>query len=292
MFVANMKKNIVKIISSIFTFLIYFIGCLFIISLATNLIEYSSLSLSLKGNAISNLLDIYATPIKIGTALFASLAVFLTVERMKQTDLQIDEIIKNNRFNNFFKHREEFKKEFVNNRFFMEISELTDRDVSFEIGLLYNLFYYQSPNTFEPHLNNDAENNITNFLKMVTNSELDKKGYSLENYDTEELVKISEKNYPQIKNLIISIHSKLTPQIRKTAEKYEEDVRPLVSKFIYLNEIFWSGILYQSLFQFDGSTERVWENFDINFVNFRENLFYSDARSEVKAALHNSVSAR
>jgi len=96
-----MKINLIKIISSVFSFLIYFIGGLFVISVISNLIEYSSLSFSLKGEAISNMLMVYSTSIKIGTAFFASLAIWLTIQRMKQTDNQIDELIKNNRFNNF-----------------------------------------------------------------------------------------------------------------------------------------------------------------------------------------------
>lgn len=282
-----MVNKMFKIFSSIFYLLIYFIGALFVLSFFANLFEYSSLHISLKGSAITNFLYLYSTPIKIGTALFASFAIWLTMERMRQTEKQIEEITKNNRFNNFFKHREEFKKEFTNNRFFIEVKDLTERDVAFEIGLLYNLFYYQSPNLFEPHLNSESEIRIKNFLSRISNSDLDKEGYNLEDFDLQELKKISDENFHQIKSLLTSIHSRLTPQIRKTAQEYEENIRPLLIKFIYLNEFFWSGILYQSLFQFDGSSERVWENFDINFVNFRENLFYSDARALVKEALHN-----
>jgi len=175
----------------------------------------------------------------------------------------------------------------LNNRFFIEVSELTERDVPFEIGLLYNVFYYQSPNTFEPYLNNDSKKNITYYLNLITSSDLDKEGYKLEDIDVKKFIEISNYNYYQVKNLITSVHSNLTPELRKTAEEYEEDIRPFLTMFIYLNEIFWSGILYQSLFQFDGSPARVWENYDINFVNFRENLFYSDARFRVKEALHN-----
>ncbi len=214
--------------------------------------------------------------------MFASLAIWLTIERMMQTGKQIDEITKNNTFNNFFKHREEFKKEFSLNHFFIDVSELTGRDIDRDIRILYNLFYYQSPSIFKPHLNIDSKNKINKFLKMINTSELDKEGYNIEDYDSQELKKISNENFEQISKITTSINSNLAEQFKKAPKKHNGNIKIELMRFGKLNELYLSGMLYQSLFQFDGSTERVLENFEKNFKDFRGKFDYDDVRRSTK----------
>ena len=108
--------------------------------------------------------------IKISAALFALIAVYLTLQKMEQTELTQRIASDNNNFNNFLKHRDEFLRRIKNT--FMQ-HEVIQREIKEQVidEHLMNLYHFElyssSYNNFSPNLNQTAKNKINNFINSL-----------------------------------------------------------------------------------------------------------------------------
>jgi len=122
-----------------------------------------------------NLLDIYSFPIKCAATELALITITVTLYRIKQTKEQIRIIDENNRFSNYFKYYDEFKKYFltsVKTIDFKNISGYSSDDQMFRP--LYSLFYGSSYKTFELKIKEEILNTINDFKIALSNSILNK----------------------------------------------------------------------------------------------------------------------
>lgn len=233
---------------------------------------------NLKG--ISNILLIFDTPIKISVASLAILTIWMTLERMKQTQSQLEELSSNNRFNNYFVHKKEFIAEFKDNKLFVEFVEITNKDVSIELKNIYNEVYYKSPNTFEPQINSNTAEKINKLLFMMNAIGLNDKECDLKSISNSDLFKITSENILPIKLMITSIHSKLIPKMREASNIYGVNKsKRNYTHFILLNELFFSFVFYDALLRFDGNTTNLIPDFALNFIEFREGFYYDEAKA-------------
>ncbi|MBU2444763.1 MAG: hypothetical protein KJ666_04215 [Bacteroidetes bacterium] len=275
-----MNKKKINSLAKIFKWITVFLFVCFIGSVIIIFIDLFPIYPLITRLGLTNFFNYFDPSIKIGAFFTGALAILITLERMYQTS-------ENYQLNNYFKHKEEFIKEFKDNRFFQEISALTDRDIEFEVRNLYNKFYYKSPNNFTPYLNKETKDQFENFIKSVKESSLDKIDYDLFQFPKEDLIKISEINHWELKSLVNSMNSRVIPSMRSIAKNNGDNIADRINKFVYLNEIFWSGLFYEFLLLFNGANKHIWNNFPINFINYREICFYDDAKLRVKESLHN-----
>ena len=103
--------------------------------------------------------------------------------------------------------------------------------------------------------------------------------------DIKDLKEIQRVNLPNIVGLIGSINSRLLSTMGNKAKSMGDDIKEKTRKFSYLNEFYWSVILYNSLLQFDGSYEMQLRNFIINVVVFQTTCYYDEGRYEAINAL-------
>ncbi len=237
---------------------------------------------------VKNLFSNFEPTIKIFTYFLGTFAIWLTLSRMFQTKEQLKIIEENNRFNNYFKHREQFVIQFKDNIFFKEFETLTKRSAEPNLLDLYYSYYYKSHHNFTPFMNKDANNLVYNFMNSVEKSKINIENFNLNEITIDELIKLTSKNDSNVRKYISSMNSYLTTQmkVRLILNEVERSLTTeKISKFIYLNEIYWSGIFYNSLRAFDGNQSLAWENFPVNFINYREEVYYDDARNDrVKTA--------
>lgn len=229
--------------------------------------------------------DLFDPSIKIGAYLVGSLVLWLTLKRIEQTDEQIRMTETTYKLNNFFKHRDEFVKQFRDNTLFNELNKLVEKDFDSEIFAIYNYYYYSSYKNFEPSLNKIAKDEMGLFIKKIANSKINSEKFNINEISTNELKNLTEGINPIENRLCLALNNRMSPKIRNALSENEEEVDIKIRsdklvKFIYCNEIYWSGILYQSLLSFDGSTENIWDNYPINFIVFRESLYYSSISFE------------
>lgn len=274
----NFRLNkLAVVIKGVLIILVFF----FLISFVAAIYESCSLEFGIDTDSLGYFITLFDLPIKSGAAIIAVFAIWLTFERMKQTEKQIEEMSKNNKFNNFFKHRDEFQKEFTNNSFFSEVKEITGNDISTQVKLLYNLFYYKSPNKFIPNVNRDKKVLMEQFIEKLKVSGLDQENLKLSEYDYEIIKNLLDEKLFILRNLTNSMHCSLVKFIAQIENENDVQIKTYWSRFVYLNEIFWTGKLYQSILQYDGSPEIVFNNFEISFMNYKELVFYDELKSKV-----------
>ena len=178
--------SIILLAISICLFLAFILSSIFIH------INQPSLSLQLDSNGFSNFLKIYSPSLQIGTSAIIFFTLWLTFERMKQTQRQLEINQENVKFNNYYKHREEFNQ-FINKMpFFNFIKEHSQIPVDTLIPAIYSYFFNKSYTSFEPRLNTKSKEEIDNFIKDIKNSSLSNFNQDLEQVPIEEIKKLSE----------------------------------------------------------------------------------------------------
>lgn len=137
-------------------------------------------SILLSTDGVNNLLTYYEPSIKFLTALIAVTAVWMTLERLAQTDKrlmqaerQMDLVSENNRFNNYLNHKKEFIEHFQNNIILQNYGK--KNAVIFKSSLLelYSWIYYGSYNNFRPTLNERFQNQVGIFFKNANKFDFD-----------------------------------------------------------------------------------------------------------------------
>ena len=254
-------------------------GILLISSIVSFLTIKSELHLvfSVDYQASKDFFKYYEFPIKFLVGAIASLSLGVTMLRSYQFDKNIAIVEDNYKFNNYFKHREEFNKRFQDETFLKTISELKSLSIATYFIPLYNIFYYQSYLDFKPTINKEAKEQIGNFLKSIEESDINEADYDLIKIDKNVLANISENNNSFLRGLTITINSRESPKFREQLKHLnigDKEIGHATTKFVYFNEFFWSISFYNSLNTFDGAMVVRCENFLSNFENYRTGLSF------------------
>lgn len=237
-------------------------------------------------------LTLYDFPIKILTASVILFGIQLTLARMRQTHKQIEIITDNSRFNNFYKHREEFIK-FWGKSLLVSLAYENDRFKKLnspeaqnaDHQAMYNVFYYSSYHSFQPHLNDKYFLVAKKFLDLLYTSKLNIKNYDIINIERSELNDIHQLTYDlkfrrysdyfvrcdvrNFKNMRKDFYKRTSPNLEE--DKIKSAVSNDKNKFISLFFIYWTYIGLSELFSFDGNNDIIGEKFE-NFENNYEQL--------------------
>lgn len=127
--------------------------CVSLLSFFWTLITSSRIYFDPTSEGFKQFINYYQPQIALAGVGMVLFALWITSERMIQTQDQIKSITDNNRYNNFIKHRESFFDFMEENDFLRNMARRDSRDSKFFIGALYNSFYYSSYHFFEPNIN-------------------------------------------------------------------------------------------------------------------------------------------
>lgn len=130
-----------------------------------------------------NLIDIYSFPIKCAAAELALITITVTLYRIKQTKEQIRIIDENNRFSNYFKYYDEFKKYFLTSVKTINLKNISGYGPDDQIFRpLYTFFYGGSYKTFDPKINEEILIMIKDFKITLSKSILNKNETKFNDY--------------------------------------------------------------------------------------------------------------
>ena len=122
-----MKSKNFKIISEILLAISIFLFIAFILSTVFICINQPSLSIQLNSAGFTNFLKIYSPSLQIGTSAIVFFTLWLTFERMNQTEKQLNLNQENVKFNNYYRHKEEFSA-FLNRMPFLKFIKEHSQD--------------------------------------------------------------------------------------------------------------------------------------------------------------------
>ncbi|MCF8260346.1 MAG: hypothetical protein K9J12_06200 [Melioribacteraceae bacterium] len=230
----------------------------------------------------SGFLTIFEFPIKLLTASVVCFGLWLTIKRMEQTNEQIRSITSNNRFNNFYKHREEFQKKFKEFSFIGKIQSYhekhiknraipPDKKIKFELSInewasrFYEEFYYTKSKIFQDTINSEVNAKVSlliSELKSLPKSQ----GISIqyEKVSRDALYKILG-NIPGVVSAITTSLVNIDKLELENSEFGDIDK----GLFTKLNIIYWAVIILQDILIYDGSYSKEINDFIIDYSAFR-----------------------
>lgn len=120
--------------------------------------KFSQIQLDFSQEGFTFFFDLFDFPVKLLTAGAVLFGLWLTIERMKQTEKQIDSIVSNNRFNNFYKHKEEFVNFMLNRQVFTQFPSNKHANIKNYTVMIYNLAYSTNPEEFSGKIKKEFKN--------------------------------------------------------------------------------------------------------------------------------------
>lgn len=266
------------------TILIIFFVC---ITLAITSFFYtlkdSKVYLDFSNTAITDFYNHYQVTILLLGVGITLITLWATFVRMIQTEnqlsfleQQIKSINEQNKFSNFYTHREEFIKSFSDHYFIKEISKVNEIVPRILLNDIYSSMYYETHKEFSPHLNKTFNTEVEEYFNAVENSILNHNTTSLKSINYSEIDIIRQKIPPKILIYIyrFSLHiqlSILNPNRQKILD--QEDIKVINSlEFVRLHEIFFSIKLLNLLLTYDGITRNPYNYFWENILSYRIEL--------------------
>lgn len=210
---------------------------------------------------LKNLLELYSIPINILTVSVVLLGLWLTSERMKQTNDQIQIISDNNKFNNFYKHRENFIDFYKTTRYVELVNEELGENEKLPLDNtyyypIYAYYFYPSYHKFIPIRNNQIIKAETEFLNTLKESSLNIKEQSLldsEYVYLESIAKTSDLiKTVGIDDLFISNEIKRFEELYSKLFNNDKETKSKTNTIKLLVPLYWRYCFLIDLISFDG----------------------------------------
>lgn len=178
-------------------------------------------------------------------------SLWITFEKMSQSEIQL-------KFNNFYTHREEFIKTFIENYFIKGIASANEIEPRALLVEIYSIIYYRTYENFNPVINNKLKVEIIKYYDLVSSSPLNKNIFDIGTLNQLQITHIRQK-FPS--ELLIFIY-RFSQKIQKNlVSNYELQASVLDSadqlniinsfNFIMLHDIFYSIKLMNLLLTYD-----------------------------------------
>jgi hypothetical protein len=215
--------------------------------------------------------SIYDIPMKLLGAAFATFVLWVTLGRVIQTERQIDAMTDNNKFNNYYKHMDEFLKFLSSISLISEYCKRQGVDPRMVFVPAYKSYYYDNYRLFEPRINGGARRTIDKFTETVKTSPLNQPQTQLESISSAELLPISRMADEVISAIVSSMTSGYIPSVQQFLRSAGLNVGPIeteVERFELIQLIYWVNSFYRSLMAFDGTAEEPTEQFAENYRNY------------------------
>lgn len=151
-----MEKDNYKIYSFIIISLVVGLVVFAIISIVYTALESGNVYFDIKSSGLVAFVKYYQHQLSILGISVLLFTVWVTFERMRQTNKQIRIISENNRFTNYNYHQEKFVEDLSSDPVINELHRAGRMDQELLIKRLYYHFYYETYSNFSPELNDDA----------------------------------------------------------------------------------------------------------------------------------------
>lgn len=230
---------------------------------------------SFNHQGFENFITYFTFPLKALTAAFATFAIWLTLERMNQTERQINAIADNNKFNNYNKQMQDFLDYMKDTPLFTAIYEIDKTPHRGIIVPLYKIYYAETYETFRPRVKENVKNAIDKFYLEVANSPLAAQNCDLSKVPIAEIKKISTKASQDVRELIVPLTKRIYSRIQSaytTKGISAEAIELTKERMQEFYAISWTLAFYRSLRIFDGQMDTTSGHFQDNFEHYYTNL--------------------
>ncbi len=172
-----LSKNYYRISRILFYTSITFI-CVSLLSFLWTLITSSRIYFDPSSTGLKEFISYYQPQIALAGVGIALFALWITSERMKQTKEQIDVMSDNNKFNNFYKHREEFIKYLSSQAFIVNLANYSKQNLNDLLLEYHGYFFTRRYDEFKPKIRPSIKNRMKSFFNSI--SETKELNYNIE----------------------------------------------------------------------------------------------------------------
>ncbi|MCJ7690425.1 MAG: hypothetical protein MUO60_14045 [Clostridiaceae bacterium] len=197
-----------------------------------------------------NFITYFSSSIKVGALFIIVLTIYLTLQRMHQTEWQNYIISDNNRFNNFYKHREEYLKFFQEKRLFIDLAKVAGYTLNQLLLDHYRIYYYKRDQEFKKEIKASALESIRQFINTIKNENLDNINMNIEDLTLDTVSKPNgcfTYHYYEIMRLIEHYNKNELSHFNKLTA-YQIPV------FKQLLAIYYNYLIILEVITFDGQT--------------------------------------
>ena len=164
-----MKKPSYDSTSTYLFYIALFVVGLSVISFLLTLILKSNIYIDFTSKGWGEFIEFYKPQIAIAGVGLALFALWMTAERMKQTQVQINSITENNQYRNYQDHLNRFLNHFANDNIITMISEVNSIERSVIINSIYRFYYYPNHKEFIPRYNKESSQFLYDVMEPLVN---------------------------------------------------------------------------------------------------------------------------
>lgn len=223
--------------------------------------------------------NIFDIPIKLSVAAFAVFAGWVTLGRVTQTERQLTQTIRqlevmsdNNKFNNYYKHIDEFIKFMEKDILFSMLSKIKMLIDTRSILLpLYKRYYYVLYKDFVPCINQATKDYTTSLLTTIRSSVFNVPNTDFSTLKLAQIEPLAEQIDETIKTLVEPIIEQSAPHIHSyllTLQMSPSQIQTELEKFRLISIVYWASSFYTTLLMFEGIEHQISEPFSINYGEY------------------------
>jgi hypothetical protein len=230
-----------------------------------------NVGLQLDGLGLRNFFLLYEIPLKLATATFAVFAIWLTLERISQTERQLDIMSDHNKFNNYYKHIDEFVKFVSEDPLVILWATVIDYDKRALLTLLYKDYYYENYRKFVPHLNPNRVTLIETFYARLLSTRLVTPNINIETLPIQELQTLATLIDGYCQMLIDPVTDSMSNEVQAylgTLSLTPVQIQTEWERYKLINRIYWGSSFYMNVMAFDGKPSDRSPEFVNNYENY------------------------
>ena len=262
-------------ISRVFLFLSLALLVVSIGSAISVIVAEFPMRLSLNHQGFESFMIFFGFSIKALTATLATFAIWLTLERLSQTERQINAIVDNNKFNNYSKHLQDFIGYMKDTALFSALYEEEKMAHSIYLAPAYKTYYAETYETFRPRMKDSKRREIDMYYHEITSSVIGSKDCDLSTVPIAEINRISGIASGDVRELIIPLTQKVLSRMQLRYSSLNMPIQQIQSakdRFEELHVVSWTFAFYRTLLSFDGEIRGTGGYFQDNFERYENAL--------------------
>ena len=116
---------------------------------------------------VDNFIQLFTNSIKVLTALLAVITLRIALQRLLSSNEQVSQVIDNNLFNNFYKHRDMFNNAISKSTIINRFSSIVNIPAEYSLITSYNYLYYKNYRDFKPQVNDGVIQLINDYQNII-----------------------------------------------------------------------------------------------------------------------------
>jgi hypothetical protein len=241
-----------------FSYILFVFTLFFLFALIVEGMEAFVSEFNITSAGLGNLFTYFDSTIKVGATLLILLTIWLTLERIKQTnkqilylEKQINSLTDNNSFNNFYRHKDEFIRALSESQSINLIAQKSNIRIKTLLYQYHSFYYGRTYTEFKPNIKESMMVSIESFYERLKKSDVSKRKIALSDLNELDLSTVFDSHNYLFFELTRALSKLLeeNPMTDPTYKKLGEIEKLKIDK---LAAIYFTHQILIDILEFDG----------------------------------------